>query len=283
MNKLLYLSDDEVQSQLATKYNLLVHIGSETFQYAIIDKAHNQVKVLAEFEMPKISRPAELIKAIESLPESSRQFKFSFNSVKISFDTPNYTFIPAELYLEENREDYGKYLNLTDSSELLVNSLPSAEIKNIVGIESEFNKALNRIFHRPRIYSQAAPFLEGVQKSLKREDDGVCFIDVQPGRFQVSFFKDFRLEFYNSFEFANADEFNYYLLSLIKSLNINTEQTPVTLSGKISKTDEVYQRIEKYFDSIRFMDSGHIVKFSDKFEGVQPPTFFTLFSLDLCV
>ncbi|MEJ7693010.1 DUF3822 family protein [Daejeonella sp.] len=283
MNKLLYLSDDEVQSQLATKYNLLVHIGLETFRYAIIDTVHDQGKVLAEFEIPKVSNVAALIKAIEDLPESSRQFKFSFNNVKISFDTSNYTFIPSDLYDEENREEYGKYLGLTGSSELLVHSLPSAEIKNIVAIESELNKALNRIFHKPRIYNQAAPFLEGVQRSLKREEDAVCFIDVQLRHFQVALFKDFKLEFYNSFEYANADEFNYYLLNIIESLNINLEQTPITLSGQITKTDEVYQRIEKYFESIRFMDSDQLIKYSDKFEEVLPHTFFTLFSLDLCV
>lgn len=283
MNKLLYLSDDEVQSQLAAKYNLLVHIGLETFQYAIVDKLHDQVKVIAEFELPNVTGTAEVIKAIQDLPESSRLFKFSFNNVKISFNTSSYTFIPAELYAEEDREDYGKFLGLTRSSELIVNSLPSAEIKNIVAIESELNTALNKIFHKPRIYNQAGPFLEGMQKFLKGEGDSVCFIEVQPRHFQTAVFKHGKLEFYNSFEYANADEFNYYLLNIIESLNIDIEQTSVVLAGKITKTDEVYQRIEKYFESIRFINSELLIKYPDKFEEVQAHTFFTLFSLDLCV
>ena len=282
MNKLLYLSDDEVQSQLATKYNLLVHIGLETFQYAIIDNTRDQVKVLAEFEIPKVTNTAELIKAIEELPESSRQFKFSFNSVKISFDTSNYTFIPADLYVEGNRQDYGKYLSLTGTREIFVNNISSAEIKNVVAIETELSDALHRIFQKPKIYNQAVPFLEGIQKTLSREDDLVCFIDIQPGHFQVGLLKDFKLEFYNSFEYANADEFNYYLLNIIESLAVQIEQTPIVLSGQISKTDEIYQRIEKYFDNIRFIDSEHLRKYSDKFENVPPHTFFSLISLDLC-
>ncbi|MES3017557.1 MAG: DUF3822 family protein [Bacteroidota bacterium] len=283
MNKLVYLSDDEVQSQLATKYNLLVNIGSETFQYAIIDHVNNQVKVLAEFEFPRISQPGEIVKAIEELPESNRQFKFSFNSIKISFDTSNYTFIPSELYLDENREEYGKFLSLTGSSELVVNNLPSSEIKNVVAISSDLNTALNILFHKPKIYNQASPFLEGVQKSLKRDDDVVCFIDIQTTRFQVALFKDFKVEFYNSFEYTNIDEFNYYLLQIIESLNINIEQTPVTLSGKVNNTDEVYQRLEKYFENIKFINLEHLIIYPDKFEEVQSHAFFTLFSLDLCV
>jgi hypothetical protein len=282
MNKLLYLSDDEVQSQLATKYNLLVNIGLDTFQYAIIDHARDQIKVLAEFEIPEVNSIAGLIKAIEELPESGRQFKFSFNRVKISFDTSNYTFIPADLYVEENRQDYGKYLSLTGTKEILVNNIPSAEIKNVVAIETQLSDALHRIFQKPKIFNQATPFLEGIQKTLNREDDLVCFIDVHPRHFQVGLLKDFKLEFYNSFEYANADEFNYYLLKLIESLALQIEETPIMLSGKISKTDEIYQRIEKYFDSIRFIDSEHFRKYSDQFEEVLPHTFFTLISLDLC-
>ena len=282
MNKLLYLSDGEVQSQLATKYSLLVHIGLETFQYVIIDEMHDQVKVLAEFEMPNITGPMEIIKAIEGLAESNRHFKFIYNSVKISFDTIDYTFIPADLYAEENRQDYRNYLNLTGSSDILVNNISSLEIKNVVAIDRELNAALHRIFQKPKVYNQATPFLNGIQQNINREDDLVCFINIQERHFQVGLLKKFKLEFYNSFEYANADEFNYYLLNIIESLALQIEETPIVLSGKISETDEIYQRIKKYFPNIRFITSEYLKNFSDKLEEVLPHTYFALFSIGLC-
>lgn len=260
----------------------MVHIGPETFQYVIIDHVQNQVKVLAEFELEQANNTTELIKAIEALPESKKQFKYSFNIVKISFDSFDYTFIPADLYVEEDRHDYSKFLSFAGTKEILVNNIPSVEIKNVVAIEPALKDALQRIFQNPKIYNQASPFLEGIQKSITREDDLVCFIDFQPSNFQFGIIKDFRLEFYNTFEYFNADEFNYYLLNIIESLALRVEQTPIVLSGKVSKTDEVYLRIEKYFERIRFIDSEHLTKYSGKFEEVLPHTFFTLFSLDLC-
>ncbi len=282
MNKLLYLSDDEIQSQLAAKYDLLVHIGPETLQYAIIDSVEHETKVLAEFEVPQTVTNAELIKAIEDLPESSKQFRYTFNKVKISFTTTSYTFIPTPLYLESDQQDYGKYLNSGTSGELLVNTISSADIKNVVSIHSDFKAALQRIFQKPRIYSQAVPFLEGIQRSLRREDESVLFIDTQPKHFQIALFKELELEFYNIFEYDNTDEFNYYLLNVIQSLEIQLESTKIMLSGKITEHDEVYSRIGKYFDNIRFIDTTHLVKYSAKFEGVLPHTYSILFSLDLC-
>ena len=282
MDKLLYFSEDDIQSQLAAKYDLLVNISPETFQYAIIDSVLHVCKTLVEFEIPPLSSTSDLIKAVENLPESHRQFRFAFNKVKIAFNSSNYTFIPESLYLEADQQDYGKYLDLTDASELLVNTISSADIKNVISIDSHLKTALENIFQKPRIYNQAVPFLEGVQKSLEREDELVFFIDVQPKHFQIAFFKDFRLEFYNTFEYANADEFNYFLLSVIQSLEIQLKHTRVIISGKISSSDEIYKRIEKYFDSIRFIDSNHLVKYSEKFKEVLPHTFSTLFNLDLC-
>ena len=282
MDKLLYFSEDDIQSQLAAKYDLLVNISPETFQYAIIDSVLHECKTLVEFEIPPLTTTSDLIKAVENLPESHRQFRFAFNKVKIAFNSSNYTFIPESLYLEADQQDYGKYLDLTDASELLVNTISSADIKNVISIDSHLKTALENIFQKPRIYNQAVPFLEGVQKSLEREDELLFFIDVQPKHFQIAFFKDFRLEFYNTFEYANADEFNYFLLSVIQSLEIQLKHTRVIISGKISSSDEIYKRIEKYFDSIRFIDSNHLVKYSEKFIGVLPHTFSTLFNLGLC-
>ena len=282
MNKLLYLSDDEIQSQLAPKYDLLVNIGPQTFQYAIIDSLRKETKVLAEYEIPALTTTSELITAAKNLPESNRQFKFTYNKVKISFTTFNYTFIPDSLFLGADQQDYGKYLNLDDSGELLVNSISSAGIKNVVTIDSNFKAALQGIFQKPKIYNQAVPFLEGVQNALQREDEVVLFIDIQPKHFQIALFKDFKLEFYNIFEYENVDEFNYFLLSVIQSLEIILEVTPIILSGKIVESDEVYKRIEKYFENIRFMDSQQLVQYSGKFEELLPHTFSTLFSLDVC-
>lgn len=282
MNKLLYLSDDEVQSQLAAKYDLLVHFGPKNLQYAIIDAGQKETKVLAEYEIPALATTSELIHSFENLPESNRQFRFAFNKVKISFTTSNYTFIPADLFEESDQQQYGEYINLTDARDVLVDTISSAQIKNVTAIDSDFKTALAGIFNNHSIYNQASPFLEGAQKALQRDSESIIFIDFQPEYFQISYYKDFKLEFYNTFEYQNADEFNYYLLNVIQSLEIVLGDTQIVLSGKISKQDEVYQRIGKYFETVRLSDAADLNKYSSKFGEVQAHTFSTLFSLDLC-
>lgn len=281
MNKLFYLSDDEVQSQLAAKCNLLVHIGLETFQYAVTDAVRDHIKVLAEFEIPVLTSLAELIKAIENLPESAKLFKYRFNKVKVSYDTFNYTFVPSELYLPDDDSEYGKFVKPSENSKLLVNHIRSGSIKNIGSIDSDLHDTLNRIFHAPRICNQASSFVEGMKK-LAGSNRESFFIDVKPRHIQTGVLKNSELIFYNIFECVNADEFNYYLLAIIEQLGIETGQAHVFLSGNISEADEFYERTRKYFSQISFTDTRNLIKYGEKLEKVPSHTYFSLISLDLC-
>lgn len=282
MNKLLYLIDDNFQSQQAAKCDLLVHIGLETFQYAVIDKGRDQIKALAEFEIPTVHSQSELLSAIEDLPESSREFKFSFNRIKISFDTFHYTFIPQELYQEDNEKEYAKFIRPALESDVLVNTIHSTNIKNIIAIDSQFKEALNRIFHKPRIFNQASSFIEGIKKTHSKDQASSLFIDVNSIHIQIAWLMNSELLFYNIFDCINPDEFNYYLLNVLEQLAIDAEQTQVVLSGKIIPEDDFYQRVHKYFNRIDFADARLLVKYPERYENVSSQTYFSLISLDLC-
>lgn len=282
MNKLLYLIDDDFQSQQAAKCDLLVHIGLETFQYAIIDNGREQLKALAEFEIPAVHSQIELLTAIENLPESSRQFKYSFNRIKISFDTFHYTFIPVDLYKEENEQEYAKFIGATFESDVMVNTIRSTNIKNVIAIDSQLKQALNGIFQKPRIFNQASSFIEGIKKTHNKDQASSLFIDINSKHIQLAWLKNSELMFYNTFDCINADEFNYYLLNVLEQLDIDAEQTQVVLSGKIMSNDDFHQRVEKYFNRIDFADSRLLVKYPERFENVSPQAYFSLISLDLC-
>ena len=85
MIKLLHLVDNSLQSQTAAKCDLLIHIGTSKLQYAIIDKVRDELKALAEYELPEINNLNDLIFAMEKLPESQREFKYPFNKIRVSF------------------------------------------------------------------------------------------------------------------------------------------------------------------------------------------------------
>ena len=282
MIKLLHLVDDEFQSQNAAKCDLLIHIGIESFQYAIIDKVRDELKALVEYELPNISNQGDLIQAIENLSECTKEFKYTFNKVKISIDSYQFTFIPDEFYQSGNDEEYAKFITSKQESVILCNPIPAAKIKNIIAIHSDLHLALNRIFHNPKIYGQASSFIQGILKSFKQNTEPSLYIDIHQKHVQFAYFKQSELSFYNLFDSINAIEFNYFILSIIESLKVDLDHTAIILSGQVMQNDEYYQRIEKYFKDIQFADSRLIIKHPELFDKVSSQTFFSLLTLDQC-
>ena len=282
MIKLLHLVDDEFQSQNAAKCDLLIHIGIESFQYAIIDKVRDELKALVEYELPNISNQGDLIQAIENLSECTKEFKYTFNKVKISIDSYQFTFIPDEFYQSGNDEEYAKFITSKQESVILCNPIPAAKIKNIIAIHSDLHLALNRIFHNPKIYGQASSFIQGILKSFKQNTEPSLYIDIHQKHVQFAYFKQSELSFYNIFDSVNTIEFNYFILNIIESLKVDLDHTSIILSGQVMEKDELYQRIEKYFKDIKFADSRLIIKHPELFDEVSSQTFFALLTLDQC-
>lgn len=282
MIKLLHLVDDEFQSQNAAKCDLLINIGIESFQYAIIDKVRDELKALVEYELPNISDQGDLIQAIENLSECTKEFKYSFNKVKISIDSYQFTFIPDEFYQSGNDEEYAKFIITKQQAVILCNPIPAAKIKNIIAINSDLHLALHKIFHNPKIYGQASAFIQGILKSFKQNTAPSLYIDIHQKHVQFAYFKQSELSFYNLFDSINAIEFNYFILNIIESLKVDLDHTAIILSGQVIENDEFYQRIEKYFKDIQFADSRLIIKHPELFDKVSAQTFFSLLTLDQC-
>ncbi|MDP3469802.1 MAG: DUF3822 family protein [Daejeonella sp.] len=283
MIKLLHLVDNSLQSQTAAKCDLLIHVGTGKLQYAIIDKVRDELKALAEYELPEMSNLADLMFAIEKLPETKKEFKYPFSKIRVSFDSYKYTFIPEELYENENEQEYAKFIKPLASDLILTNRIRTSKIRNVFAIDANFNSALNHIFQKPRIYSQATSFIEGIKKT-NPDRNGIClFIDFHDDHIQIACLNKSDLVLYNKLECINADEFNYYLLNTIDLLALETTNTKVIMSGNVaSENDEYYQRILKYFESPVYADGRLIVNHPEMFHKIRPHTYFSLLSLDEC-
>jgi hypothetical protein len=283
MIKLLHLIDKTIESHTAAECDLLIHIGTRRLQYAVINKESNELKAVAEYELPDINSLNDQIFALDRIPETKLEFNYPFNKIKISFDSYKYTFIPEVLFEPESEQEYSKFINTSASDLILTNRIKSAKIRNLFAIDGNFNAALNKIFHKPLIYNQASSFIEGIKKTNPYKTNNCLFIDLQTDHIQIAYLKNSEFTIYNLIECFNADEFNYLLLNIIEALGLDLTETKLILSGQIAlEGNEIYQRILKYFKAPVFADSKLFVNYPYLFEILAPHTYFSLLSLNEC-
>ena len=270
-----YLKDENFESQHAEKCDLFVELSPARISYAIVDDVSNQLQVLFS---SRIASNILILDKLDTLFNTHTELQLPFRQIKIGLQTSQFTFIPDELFDPSLVKEYAKFTQ----SGTHINDIKSAGIKNVVTIELERQEALQTRFHQAQFFSQADSFIAGMDSMIDGNGGTSFGLNVQSETIEVAVFDSDRLRFYNLFDCVNADEFNYFLLTIVKELNLDPAQTKILLAGAIEKNDAYYQRIQKYFQDIHFLNTRQLLVQSDLTDQLAPHLFFSLISLNLC-
>lgn len=276
-----YLKDENFESQYAEKCDLLVELSPARISYAIVDHASNQLQVLFS---SRIASNILILDKLDTLFNTHTELQLPFRQIKIGLQTSQFTFIPDELFDPSLVKEYAKFTQSGTHMDhrIQINDIKSVGIKNVVTIDLELQKVLQTRFHQGQLFSQADSFIAGMNQMIDGNEGTSFGLNVQSETIEVAVFDSDRLRFYNLFDCVNADEFNYFLLTILKELNLDPAQTKILLAGAIEKNDAYYQRIQKYFQDFHFLNTRQLLVRSDLTDQLVPHLFFSLISLNLC-
>lgn len=270
----IHLTDPGFQQQHSGKCDLLLKITPSRVSYAVIDQGQDQIKVLFDDEI--VSGLSNLKQLFLNEP----LFNSHFHKVKISVETCKFTFIPASLYNEANLTDYAQFIEGVISN-LFVSDIRGPQVKNIFAVDEGIRNLLIEKFSGHKLTSSAAPLIDAVMK-FYAESESLLFLHFNSGSFEAVILQGKKLQLYNVFQIETVDDFNYFLLLLLEKLAVKPQDIIPVISGNITVLDENYSRMQKYFQHIKFADSGLLINKSDILKQIPPHRFFSLIALNLC-
>lgn len=274
METRLQLIEGNFESQQSGKSDLLIYIGSDHISYAIVDKGREQLKALVDYKAG--------VSDLHEIMQTDRYLKYYYGKIKIITNTFKFTFIPRDIYDSSEIADYSKFISPKSPADIITNDIKAFRIKNIMAVDADFQEKITSHFNQPVFYSQANPFIEGVRKIAQETDKYRLCINLHSEMMEIAIINDENLLFYNLFETRTPDEFNYFLLLVIKQFDLNAENTSVLIAGRVETNDESYLRLEKYFNHIKFADPCGFIQCSETFAAVNYHHHFSLLSLNLC-
>lgn len=272
----LHLKDKNYLPEQAGSCELLIKHNKHKLSYAIRNIQSNELYVIYD-----ASISGSMEEAFTGLTAQNEYLNQSFGQVKVSSETFNFVFIPTELYAESSSSSFKNFVQSTKPTRTCTNAMLDGKVQAVSAVEDSVVAPLKKKFSNAVVYSQAEAFIESALKGSANESGLRAFIQFNSGSFEMVIVSDGEFVFYNIFSFENADDFNYYLL-LIKQQFELQPATPVLLAGEIEKYSELYKRIARYFQNIRFCDSTSIVKHPDSFKLLPSHQFFSLLSMTLC-
>ncbi|MXV50616.1 DUF3822 family protein [Pedobacter sp. HMF7647] len=264
-----HVEEPGFQSQQSSKCDLLISVTDSVFSYLVVDMLHDQAKIYGSIGFKNLTD-------LESAIDETAILRFYYRKVKISIQTNLFAFIPQEVFDEG---DAGRYAGFVGGGVTLTNAIKTASIKTVASFDTQLKEFLTKRFPSALILTQAEPFVEAALKFYSSESRQL-FIGIAGEKFELLLTEGKKVIFYNLLPKHDADEFNYYILTIIKQLQINPKEVSVILSGEYDA--EVIERLEKYFNEIHHVIAALVVNIPDDFKTIEQTRIFTLSALLLC-
>lgn len=270
MNEQIQLTASDFDATQAKTYELYLEIGSNYYNYAIIDPQNQSVKAIS-------NRTSNIYNGIYD-----GLLKSNFAKTKISLTTQKFTFVPTQLFHESATENFIKYIGATENEEICTQQLIGEGITMIYALPKLQLDKIGSYFPNAQIYPQIAPFFKGISFAFSQISTSQLFINFRDGLAEVIIFNHHKFQFYNIFEFQNEDELMYFVLLSAQENNIKPASATLKLSGSVETEDEIFKQLLKHFPHTEMTDQDSLPLFYQGLEKPVMPRFFSLLALGLC-
>lgn len=262
------IQDPSFQTQHSGKCDLLIELFPSTCHYAVLDIGQDQLKIVGEATDFAAFAKEDILAS------------FYYRKVKVAVHTNKFTYIPEELFEEAHLPAYGKFIQANEQEDVLVQGIKSAKCMVVFAVEKTVLSAVHQGVHQPHFYHASSPLIEAACKFNKTEEGSTIALNFNADSFDASFLKEDKFQFHNSFPARTPDEFNYFLLQLVGTLKLDTEQTEWILSGQ--EQAAWVERLSKYTSRQRKADKTQFIRVSETFSGVAPEQYYLLTALSIC-
>ncbi len=273
MKNSILLLDPEFDPKRAPQCNLLLRITNDSFSYAIINQDTKSLEAVFDEQACE-----DIEQTLKTKIKNDPYLNYKYQAVKIAVSTANSVTVPNELYQAKDLYAYTSFFTTTAAKTLHVKTNTDFNFTSVFSLQQKMEDELDNHFKTASKHDQSATLL-----NLARKIENGLLLDFTALSFTAVQVKDGKLAFKNSFEIESAEEFNYYLLLLLKQLNLDFDKIPLHVSGIIHENDVFHDVLQKYFKKIKFSLPQNEEIDCTILEDMPAYYYSSLLAIDLCV
>ena len=229
-------------SRKATNDTLLIGIGPEIHTLAVIDQAM-QLTFAASYT------PGDADPEIETV------LGHPFFAVKVSVADSRYTFIPSDVYDEQQHGTYQRYLPFDGVGTTHVADIPQLKFKMLYQCSRMGWVDLAGRFPDAGIFPQMQGMLNAVAVRGGHANEPLVVVERYTSRMAIVAFVGGEFLYAHDFEVYNEDNFTYHLAAVLEHLGLINRQPTIQLAGEIETNDGYYNRAAAFGGKTELADS----------------------------
>jgi len=275
----LELFDETLDINATENYELSVQVSPDDLSFCILDTLRNKFVLLRSYEPEDNSRfdPYRLNEIIKKDDFITRPFRKTI----VITPTSRSTLVPAPLFDDSRKEDFLAFnQNFQEKERILTNKLKYPDIYTIFSLPEGTTELLNSTFPGCAIMHPLKPLFQYINFN-KRSAGNYIHIHFEKEYFSMVIFNPGELTFCNTFYYKSLSDIEYYVLYVLRRLNIRHNEA-VYLSGITIKDQEVLREMSGYLSNLRFALPQGNYTFSYVLNETELHRYLVLFSAVNC-
>jgi hypothetical protein len=135
----------------------------------------------------------------------------------------------------------------------------------------------------PEFFHLTTGLIESIWGNYKnRIRNDHIFVHLRENNFDLLVFDRKQLRYCNSFLIKAPEDLVYYLVFVMEQLDLNPEESEVTLIGAIDRGSPGYGLLSKYIRNLDFSPRNDSYSYSYVFDDLPGHYYFPLLNLGLC-
>jgi len=179
----------------------------------------------------------------------------SFDQSTFIYSGSCFTLIPSQIFDDSHTYNYLKLSHtIDDDTTILSDKISTADVFDIYSLPYAIYDVINKYKDKISIRHHSGILLQAIPAYLYQDSEAV-FVNIDSSKMDILVFNGKKPLLCERFNFASSMEFMYFILNTYKQLNLNTDITPLFLSGNIGKDCQEYKLTVKHIKNIRFAEN----------------------------
>lgn len=283
LNPNISFLDKSYQEDLSSSYMLLLQLSDYRLAYTIFNSARNKFIGLGSEDI-HIGEDMTLASALEEIIHRTPILTRFYKKVFIAYSGLHNTLIPLALFDEAKLENYFRFNHaLTENSSILYDKLKNTTTANIYSMPGDLEKTLIKFWPGIKLFHFSTVLIESLGINFKHlTNNNMVFVNLREDSFDVIYYKQSKLEFYNLFRYKTKEDFIYFLLAAIEQQGLNPESVELILSGAIEKEYQLYDMIYRYIRHSAFIEINNTFEYAHVLDDVKHHQYYGLYNMLQC-
>ena len=177
------------------------------------------------------------------------------SEVKLIYYNRTSTLVPSDLFDPKNSLNYMKYNTSIRIDDIAANDhVLNHEINNVYIPNIDINNFIFEKFKTFDFYHYSSLLIEKISNDFAEKFSKRVFVNVNDGFIDILYFKDKKLEFYNSYDYNSIEDVLFYLLFCLSELKLNPDEIHTVFIGSIDLDSKLYELIYTYVRNVELIE-----------------------------